>query len=852
MNQVSLKNKRYKNIKLIVLAGVITLASIMLLYVINGMAPFGKSALPVADAKIQYLDFFSYLKDVMNGDNSILYTFSKTLGGSNIAVFSYYLTSPFNLLILFFDKTNLNSFFDIVVALKVTLATMLFCYFLFHRFENKNKNNLLYILLSVGYGLSQYNIAQSSNIMWLDGVYMLPLILLNVYYLVNREEYNKFILSIFVGLAIIFNWYSAGIDCLIAIFWFLMELWLWKNKTKANFTQVIKKFIDFGLFMALGVCLSAILFLPTIGALQNSSRGSLDTEYLSNFSVEGRLTTVIQNYTYGSVSEYGSVSLYCGCLVIPFVLSLFFNRKFKTKEKIILGIFLIFSIMLYYWAPLFMLFSLLKNATSYYYRYSYVTIFTLLFLAAYSSNEIEERKDYIKLSVLTLLFGISILVLYFISPMNSLKRDLATVVVLMIEMILYVIVYSKKVQKIVLTVIFMLCGVGDLIVNMNFLVKNYSDKSVTQYKSYYEEQSNLISYIKGYDGTTYRISQTSTNWEDENNLTANYNESLGYNYWSISGYTSSPDDVQLTFLDEVGYRKNSPNFCITNSSILGIDSLLGVKYILSSNTINGLEKICDGNKSVYYNSYSFPMAFTYSNNSNNNEYNTENPFEYQNSIYKQLFGIDEDLYTKVDYTYTDENKVIKVQLDYSDKQNILLYGNVPWNVIDESYVSLNNQLITKYACWKSPSVFYIPTTSDSTNCEIEISYCAENTYDTNSMQFYALNLDVLKKCSQLANNNSISDISITNGNVTASIDAEDGERLFISVAKDDGWDIQLNGEETNVEYIGDCLYSIQLNEGHNELVMTYHVKYLKLGIIVSLISLGFIVSCFVVRKYLKK
>ena len=442
-----------------------------------------------------------------------------------------------------------------------------------------------------------------------------------------------------------------------------------------------------------------------------------------------------------------------------------------------------------------------------------------------------------------------ILVVYFRYPMNSLKRDFATVIVLFAEMLFFVLVSSKKIQKIWLTVLFLILGVGDLLLNMHFLVKSYSEEGVETYKNYYKQQESLISFIKEYDDSIYRISQTSTNGMSENMLTANYNEGLGYNYYSISGYTSSPDDVQLTFLDKVGYRQNSENFCVTNSSILGIDSLLGVKYILSSYEMNGLKKIYDGTKSVYYNPYSFPIAFTYKSQSNHS-YNEENPFEYQNSIYKQLFDIDEDLYTKVNYTCTDEDHVIKVQLNCSG--NILLYGNVPWNLLDESYVSVNDKLITKYACWLSPSVFYIPTISDTTNYELEISYSVDGTYNTSDMQFYALNLDVLEKYSKLAKENLVSDFTLENGKVSATVNAEEGDRLFLSVAKDDGWDIQLNGEEANVEYIGDCLYSIQLNEGNNELVMTYHVKYLKLGIIVSLTSMILMIFCSIIRRYYLK
>ena len=40
-------------------------------------APFGSNSLASADANIQYLDFYAYLKDCMTGDNSLWYSFSR-------------------------------------------------------------------------------------------------------------------------------------------------------------------------------------------------------------------------------------------------------------------------------------------------------------------------------------------------------------------------------------------------------------------------------------------------------------------------------------------------------------------------------------------------------------------------------------------------------------------------------------------------------------------------------------------------------------------------------------------------------------------------------------------------------
>jgi uncharacterized membrane protein YfhO len=142
------------------------------------LAPFGNKSLVAADASIQYMDFFSYLKDVLTDKNSFNYSFSNGLGGSGIVIFSYYLASPINLLVLLFSKSNLQSFYDLAVAIKLSLAIATFSYYLQKRFQTEIKPFFV-LLLSLCYGFMQYNIAQSYNIMWLDGVYLLPLILWN-------------------------------------------------------------------------------------------------------------------------------------------------------------------------------------------------------------------------------------------------------------------------------------------------------------------------------------------------------------------------------------------------------------------------------------------------------------------------------------------------------------------------------------------------------------------------------------------------------------------------------------------------------------------------------------------------
>lgn len=384
------KEQRKQLVIQMLTAGIITFCLLWLLFYIKKYVPFGVHSLASKDADFQYLDFLAYLKDVFDGKNNIDYSFSKSIGGACIGVFSYYLSSPFNLLLLLFDKSQLVLFVHVIITLKLACAAATFAFYLNRRFEEWNdgsvKKQALIIFLAVSYAVSQYGIAQACNIMWLDGFYMLPLIMLGVYRVVNGGR--PVMLSVSVALAVLFNWYMGGINCVFSCFWFLFEFAysrLYSGDTKAEKT-VIKDFAGkLGRFiysMLAGVLISGVLFLPTIGAMRYSVRGSLDFGSLLDMSFIGDVSSVIDGYSLGAQSQKGSVSLYCGCLALIGFIGIFIGKKHNVKQKILAFVTLVVMLLMFYWNPLCMAFSLFKEVGSYWYRYSHVGIFCILFFAA--------------------------------------------------------------------------------------------------------------------------------------------------------------------------------------------------------------------------------------------------------------------------------------------------------------------------------------------------------------------------------------------------------------------------------------------------------------------------------------
>lgn len=809
-------------------------------------APFGENSMACSDADIQYLDFFAYLKDVLVGKNEIGYTFSKELGGTNIGTYSYYLASPLNWLVLFFPKTELHTFLNLLVSLKLGLSASFFAYFLRNRFSDGLRVHYI-VCLSVAYALMQYNIAQASNIMWLDGVYILPLILLGVYRLVSKN--NICLLSVSVGFAIIFSWYSAGIDCLFAIVWFFFELFF-NEETGLNLRKTIRgflgKLIRFGSSMLLGVILSAGLFLPTIMAMRDSSEGTFDWTLIRNEFIGDPVST-IQNYTLGATSSQGSAALFCGCFALIGCICFFFSKKEAFKRKLTGGGMLTISVLIFYWKPFVVLFSLFKSVESYWYRYSYVSIFFIIFLAAcFLEKAGKEEKREISHLPLKCALGFSALlcILNYLNPLWGKKYVYVTVCLLiLISLLLEWDFLSKwegkrfilKSSYVLATIVFL-----DMFLNVIVLTKNYRSSDSERFKQYTSEMSEQIKKIQDYDSGYYRISQTSTRNMGETGLTAYYNNAVAYNYMSNTEYTSAPDGRQTDFLDRLGYRCEGANMQIVNTSIVGADALLSVKYVLSAYPINGLEPVEElgvyNGKTVYQNPYCLPMAFTYqSSDAMEEEY--QNPFEYQNQLYSSLIGKETELYEKVAYDRKQKDNTVTYTLEIPEG-NFALYGNLPWNSTMNASICIDDSSFS-YAVWLSPSVFYIPF--DSEKEEQTVVLTAEN-LDLKEEQFYVLDLDELKRISEILAQGEVENLTLENGAVSCSVEADGDETLFLSVPYHSGWNIQVNGEKIEPKLFGDCLISIPLKSGGNEIEMVYHVPMLKVGILVSIFGIIILVA----------
>ena len=119
-------SKLRKNWYRYVLAFALPVILLIIFLAWNDIYPFGNISNLRDDLEIQYVDYFAFYRNVLLGNGDISYSFAKSLGGSLVALLGYYLSSPFNLLIVFFSPERINLFVFVITALKLGLSGLTF------------------------------------------------------------------------------------------------------------------------------------------------------------------------------------------------------------------------------------------------------------------------------------------------------------------------------------------------------------------------------------------------------------------------------------------------------------------------------------------------------------------------------------------------------------------------------------------------------------------------------------------------------------------------------------------------------------------------------------------------------
>lgn len=804
------------------------------LFIVKGVYPFGAKSNLMWDMEIQYTDFFSFYKNVLSGNADISYSFSKSLGGSAIALWGYYLSSPLNLLIVFFKHSDFQLFIFTVTALKLGLCGLTFGIFLKSKYSALSE--LYTLFFSVAYAFTQYGVGQMSNIMWLDGMYMLPLILIAAD---KYVAYKKVLpLYITVALSVIFNWYTAYMNCIFVMIYFCCSYALSVDKIK--FKPALKAIAGFAAAEISGVLASCFIFFPVLVG-QSGGRTVFD-KGIFKFETNGSLLEALRGFMLGTNVNGKNITLFCSLFALIAVSCYFLNKTVSKREKIISCIFLGIMVASMFFDPINHIWVGFKFEYSYSYRFLYTALAAFLTVAAREmSLEPTLQKQSIKVFLISSVAVL--LVLDMISRFISLRLWIEIAVLIIYTLIFLFSHTTSKTRKNALTIALTLLFFLETAINAYWLTGNYFEYDSAKYINYVKNEDALITQIKARDNGFYRMEKTSN--RDFSVLHDSFycNESMAYDYFGIQHYSSSYDNMTAQALLNLGYCRNVfPTFF--HDPILGADSLLGVKYILSEKQYDGYTLRNDlksyNGKSVYENSYALPLAFYADKNVLNVDAKGKNPFEYLNAIYSGILGKDIAVYTQCRKIGRSDTSAGSVYTVSDINANRILYTRLKDNGSETiCNLSIDGAAEKPYQSgWLNHNVAVIG--SMKTEHTVTVS---QNDLD---LEFYALDLNKLKEVSDKINKNSVSNLKVYKNEISF---IANGNNIMLTVPFDECWSVTVNGKSVTADKGADAFMFIPLNgNGESRVVMKYHNKGINTGIALSALSVFLVFLLAVINK----
>lgn len=786
----------------------------------------------ISDMEAQYNSLFQYLKNVLNGTESLFYSFNKGLGGEMFTTFTYYLSSPLNMLVFFFEDGQIPNCILLIILIKLGLSGLNMNIYLTHKNPDKLGINIIF---SLCYALMSYTINYYFNIMWLDAVYMLPLITLGLEKLIDKNKPLLYIISL--SYTIIANYYTGYMICLFSLLYFIYKMIIQNKKDK-------RTIIIFIISSILSAGISSFILIPTIIQLPQlaSTQGdiSIKGDYLIEVISGIFENMLIGNHSYENASnQYGSY-LYIGVFCYLLVFLYFKDKKIKRKEKVLSLLMIVILILSFLLKPLNYVFHGFSVPFYLNNRNSFLLCFFLILIAHREYNNI----NYLKYKELRnlIIFAVSFLFLEVLICSTSTFSNIAITFVFLILYIvlLYCIKNSEQNNqyKIILITIIIL----ELVCNTYF---SFVSKSTVSY-SYKDYKENICSLL----------TDNSYEYRTENSINKNAIDGLdcGYSTTTMFLSTLTKDDIEI--FNRYGYLSTDKTYYnqIGNTKIM--DSLLGIKYYMLPEGIGKSKKLKENNKCVLYRKYDISIgktqSYKYCMYENEDSLKlgyivddiktkiSDNSFENQNELLKTMTGIEEKFLYKLEANMQDKNTFIVP----NNNQNFYIYissNNI--SIKDELKIYIEDEEIMKEIADINLANNILEIASDK---EISKMTIKSDNNIVDNVDFYQVDNDAANKLMNELNNQQIK-IKVDNDVLEGTFIAEDNEYLLITIPYDNNFELYIDDKKYEIKKAFGYFMTTEIKKGKHSFRLVYnqrkYIVSLSLSFVFIILSIFFVKKC---------
>lgn len=831
----------------------------------RSMAPFGNSSILTVDLGQQYIDFYSYFRaTILHHPETFFYSFSKDLGGDMIGIFSYYLMSPLNLLILFFPGKSLSIGVLLILLLKYGLAGLSFAWLL-----NKTKlqHGIRILGFSTSYAMMGWMIANQLNVIWLDVLYLLPPVIWGLIKLIDQNK--SWTYTIWFAILLIVNYYMAW---MVGIFTVIFMLWQLTQRSLGLKTSLRRfaKYIGSSIVAALLACW---LLLPTLYALTQSKGTYTETKLHFKFDyfpfkMLGKLVTGSFNF---KQMPSGQPNIFVGMLMLMAFLLFLIDRRYHWRQQLIATVITLFFLLSFCYQPLNLLWHAGQFPVWYPYRFSFIFSFWVLWLAAHvlTPNFRITWKKIIPLA--GIIAAIHLYLKLNLSSFSYLSNDQLLISVGFSFIGLVWLSIPRYYSPILYDTLFFMLTILEISTNAFTSLNNISYVSQSDFGDFTTQLNKTVNSIKQKDNGFYRIGKTFMRTKDDP-MQADYN--------GASHFGSTLEPSIPSFMGSIGQPDGDGFVTYTNGTKVS-DSLLGMKYFMTNRPTTKLigQRETDSvlpassNKpdlnrqqlvsqdvltQTYQNNNSLPLAFAASNQITKLKDNAD-PVAWQSDIYQSLandksnhslFSVQnfdsvsfENVQSaqKITGTIFSKQNLLKpaqIKLTFVPKTNDSYYLTFGANLTDDvgSYY-LNGKKLIQYPTFRNTVV--INVASKQKGQPITITFkLKKQTLWLQNVSLYRLNQSHFKRLESKLQTQPLTITTHSNTKITGKINVKQRNQLLMTtIPYSKGWHVYVDGHEVKTTKVINTFLAAKIGKGHHQIIIKYQAPLFKIGLLISIITL---------------
>lgn len=825
----------------------------------------GSNQFLVVDLWHQYYPFFRVLREKLLTGGSLLYSWQNGIGTNFIALIAYYAASPLNLLSVFFGEDYTREALMYILAAKVGFCGAFFSCFLRYTFGRKDFS---IVAFSSIFALCSYTLGYYWNVMWFDTISLFPLVMLGIVALCREKKWKLY--TIALALSLITNYYIGFFTCVFTIFMFAFTAIIEWQGFKAFFNRIwliVRSSV-------IGICLGGFILLPAYRALQLTY--GIDSTFPKELKCENKWIDIFANLiSYNApTSKDGLPNFACGMLALVLFGVFLFAKGIKIREKVS-GVLLLALIAVscnlnqlnFMWHGF--------HATNQIpYRYSFIFSFILVVMA-FRAYDIILQKGVKYYQIILMLVGPAVVFyLYYLSANASEEKFsfentefkssllITGAYILILICMKFIPIKDKSLRTAIMNLIMAFVICSELSNNAVIGVGTVGSSDYASYPSMNKEVQTLLDEAESYDNPLF--------YRTEMTRTYTLNDSALYGYNGLSQFSSSANVSITRLYQKLGlYGSEAGNRYYYRTATPVVNSIFGVDYIISKlselkSEAAFLEQIAEEDK-VYLYRNKYPLSLGFMMNEeilNTEEFNTENPFEYQNDIMSKATGLDVDLFTaqpvklvnydKVTvekeqygkYSYTVENAAsANAVYDFAGVDGSYLYGYLKGTKVENIEVSCGTSIIDSGIESKGYSIaFPMSDVQGGETVSVKLKFEESATSGNYTFVTYALNEELFRQLYDKLADEQFEITSFSDTEIKGNINAKEDGVLYFSIPYEKGWSVYIDGEKADTFPVLDAVLGVNAEAGSHEITL----KYIPDGFVTGTIAGGAALLLFVI------